>query len=288
MATAGLVVALAGLMATRPDVSGTAAVRLAFTVPEILGVVSVVVSGVAGLVVLLAVRRHRARRDALGRTSERLTWWARAVAELTPLAALLMVVAVLWLDGGRTANALLALGRALFPSPDGSSAPTADAPVRSVPWLGWAVGLFEVALALLALAVALALLFADRLANWWTADGGDAGDEAIADAVDDALDDLDDETDARRGILACYRRFEEATARARVRRAPWQTANEFMQDARGRLPLPASAVEQLTRLFELARFSHHAVPPTARARARECLADIRAALARRDAPHADA
>ena len=280
----GLLVTLAALLDTGSDLeSARPSVRLTFTVPEILGVISVAVAALAGFVVLLAVKRHRVRRGhTLERAMPRLSWWGRLLAELGPLASLLIVIAVLWLDGGRTANALLALGRALFPSADATLPGAADRPVLSLPWLGWAVGLFEVTLALMALAVALALLFAERVAGWWLPDPGEEETAQIAAAADDAIDQLDDEPDARRGILACYRRFEQAAARARVRRAPWQTPEEFMRDARSRLPLPALAVEQLTRLFELARFSHHPVRPVDRDVALACLADIRTALARDD------
>jgi Domain of unknown function (DUF4129) len=291
VAVTGLVVMLTALLDTRLEVgSARPSVRLAFTVPEILGVISVAVAALAGFVVLLAVRRHRVRRGhALERASHRLSWWGRMLAELGPVGSLLIVVAVLWLDGGRTANALLALGRALFPSSDPAATGAADRPVVSLPWLGWAVGLFEVALALMALAVALALLFAERIVDWWGADAAPDDETGhIAAAADDAIEELDDEPDARRGILACYRRFEQAAARARVPRAPWQTPEEFMRDAGSRLPLPALAVERLTRLFELARFSHHPLRPADRDVARTCLADIRASLAGQDEAHAGA
>ena len=59
-----------------------------------------------------------------------------------------------------------------------------------------------------------------------------------------------------------------------------------MRDAQRRLPLPGLAVERLTRLFEVARFSHHPVRSVERDLARACLADIRTALERRDDRHA--
>src|SRR2546426_733608 len=67
-------------------------------------------------------------------------------------------------------------------------------------------------------------------------------------------------------------------ARARVPRAPWQTSEEFMLATLARLALPRPAVERLTRLFELARFSHHALGHGERDSARTCLEEIRTAL----------
>lgn len=57
-----------------------------------------------------------------------------------------------------------------------------------------------------------------------------------------------------------------------------------MRDAQQRLPLPDLAVERLTRLFEVARFSHHPVASIERDLARACLEEIRTALERRDDP----
>lgn len=289
VAGAGLLLSLVALLDTRGDLGhGPPSVRLTFTVPEVLGLAAAVLAGVAGFVMLVAARRRRAPEDEPDRQAVRLRWWRRMVAEMIPVLALLGVVAVLWLDGGRTAGALIALGRALFPPLDGLASGGAERPVVSLPWLGWAVGLVEVGVALLALALALVLLFAERIVAWWSR-GADA-DEAVelSEAVDEGLEDLAEEPDARRGILACYRRFELAAARARVRRAPWQTAEEFMRDAQNRLPLPGLAVERLTRLFEVARFSHHPVRPVERDLALACLADIRIALERRDDLHARA
>jgi Domain of unknown function (DUF4129) len=53
-----------------------------------------------------------------------------------------------------------------------------------------------------------------------------------------------------------------------------------------RLALPPDAVERLTRLFELARFSHHPLDAQERDGARDALETIRASLAERDAAHA--
>ena len=67
-------------------------------------------------------------------------------------------------------------------------------------------------------------------------------------------------------------------------RAPWQTPGEFMREAQRHLPIPAAAVERLTRLFELARFSDHPVLARDREVARDCLHEIRAALVAPEAP----
>jgi hypothetical protein len=53
---------------------------------------------------------------------------------------------------------------------------------------------------------------------------------------------------------------------------------EFMREALARLPVPRAAVPTLTGLFELVRFSHHALGPRERDRALEALHEIRTAI----------
>ena len=107
--------------------------------------------------------------------------------------------------------------------------------------------------------------------------------EPLSEAVQDGLDDLASEPDARAAIIRCYRRFERVAARARVVKAPWQTPDEFMREALRRLVLPHRAVDRLTRLFELARFSAHPLGSAERDTARACLEDIKSELEREEA-----
>ena len=60
---------------------------------------------------------------------------------------------------------------------------------------------------------------------------------------------------------------------------------EAAREALSRLALPPVPVEQLTRLFELARFSDHSLEPGELDRARTCLEEIRAALEPEGADH---
>lgn len=109
----------------------------------------------------------------------------------------------------------------------------------------------------------------------------------IAEAADETIDDLTRPGgDAREAIIRCYARFERSLALAETRRAPWQTAVEFMRTALGSLPLKADDVASLTRLFEVARFSRHPLGEDDRDAAWEALVSIRRSLAERtqDAP----
>jgi hypothetical protein len=169
-----------------------------------------------------------------------------------------------------------------------SDADPADAELAevSLPVVGWVLGSLTLLAGLAALALAVLLLFAERIARWWEGPGEPAEAGPLTEAVDESLEDLAAEPDARRAIIKCYRRFERVAAQARVPRAPWQTPDEFMRVILYRLALPRHAVDRLTRLFELARFSRHPLDSDDRDGARASLEEIRAALERQqeDAP----
>jgi hypothetical protein len=155
------------------------------------------------------------------------------------------------------------------------------------------VPFFTTAVTILALAAGLALtggvlwiLFGDRLAWWWAGPLAENRKEPFVEAAEESLDDLAHEPDARRAIILCYRRFELALARIKAGRAPWLTPMEFMREVLARLALPPGSVWQLTRLFEISRFSAEPLGPAERDAARQALEDIRTALEgrRSDAP----
>jgi hypothetical protein len=200
-----------------------------------------------------------------------------------PLLPLLAILAVFSLGWQYVETSLLAWSRLMmFAGAD--VAPGAETPVVSLPWLGWLVGLLAFLAGLATLAMALLLLFAERIARWWERRHRAEAAEPLSEAVQDGLDDLANEPDARAAIIRCYRRFERVAARASVTRAPWQTPEEFMRETLRRLVLPHRAVDRLTRLFELARFSRHVLGAPERDTARACLEEIRSALEREDAP----
>ena len=97
-------------------------------------------------------------------------------------------------------------------------------------------------------------------------------------AVEESLDDLRHLPDVRLAIIRCYDRFEKVLATADVRRPPWQTVLEFMRTALKHPRLPDAGVRELTRLFEIARFSRHELGPEHRERAWQALMAVKAAL----------
>jgi hypothetical protein len=269
------------LVAPRPTVE-TQSFRLSVEVPYALLIAAGVACVVAAIVLLGIGLSRRPTPD--GELYERyrrflaLPWWLQVLVRLAPLLPLLGIVALLWIAWPHLEESVLAWGRRILTAPPGSDVPSPEIPVVALPWLGWLIGLVTLGLSLVFLAVALLLLFAERLADWWDRRRRRASASPLLAAVDESLDDLASEPDARAAIIKCYRRFERVAARARVPRAPWQTPAEFLVEALTRLTLPRPAVERLTRLFEVARFSDHPVESLERDEARSCLEEIRSVL----------
>src|SRR5205823_3136709 len=140
------------------------------------------------------------------------------------------------------------------------------------------VAAFVLLAALALFALLLLVTFAERIERWWMAR---AAGEALAAPRDEPVARLGDprrESDPRAAVILAWVRFEHALAAARTPRAPWQTPAELTRAALARLPLPRPAVERLTALFELARFSERPLDAEARAAACASLAEITTAL----------
>jgi uncharacterized protein DUF4129 len=285
VAGAGLLLALTALLAGSRAPDDLPTFRLHVDVPESLLLASGVAFTVAVAIVLtMALFRDRRREEEPPREEERpkLPWWLRALLRVLPLLPLVATLIVFSLGWQYVETSLLAWSRMIGVGTDPPAG--AETPVVSLPWLGWLVGVLALLAGLATLAMALLLLFAERIARWWERRERAAAAEPLGEAVQDGLDDLAIEPDARSAIIRCYRRFERVAARARVPRAPWQTPDEFMRETLRRLEIPRSAVDRLTRLFELARFSRHPLGSPERNAARACLEEIRATLEREDAP----
>jgi Domain of unknown function (DUF4129) len=234
--------------------------------------------GLALLVFLGDLVRRAVSRD--GREGEavpveeptRVPPWVRRLTLFLSLVNV-VVLAYLWrravLEGG------LVLGAGAL----GSGLALPEMEVPSAPAIfSWIFAALGVAAGLGALGLALWSALGDRL----TRDGEAAAPAMPAGpleaAVEESLEDLRAEGDPRRAIVRCYARFERAAADSGLPRRPWLTPAEFMREAVAHLSLPRAAVPTLTGLFELARFSHHALGPPERDRAVEALHEIRTAM----------
>ena len=287
VAGAGLILALTALLAASRTPDDLPPFRLRVEVPDPLLLASGAAFALAVAIVIgIALSRDRWRRETeLERAEEpsRLPWWVQAILRMLPFLPLLATLIVFSYGWQYVESSLLAWSRLMMlAAPDGE-APRAEVPVLSLPWLGWLVGLLALLAGLATLAMALVLLFAERIARWWERRHRAEPAEPLGTAVQEGLDDLASEPDARVAIIKCYRRFERVAAVARVPRAPWQTPEEFMRETLRRLALPHHAVDRLTRLFELARFSVHPLGSSERDSARACLEEIRSGIEREGA-----
>jgi len=283
LAGAGLFLALVALLAAPRSSDELPAVRLRLEVPDSLLLASGIAFALAALIVLgIGLSRDRRRQEAelLAREEEssKLPWWLQGLVRLLPLLPLIASLLIFSFGWQYVEGSLLAW-RSFILGTD-SGVPDAELPEVSLPLAGWLLGTLTLLAGLATLAVAVLLLFAERIARWWEGSSEPSEARPLTEAIDESLEDLAAESDARAAIIKCYRRFERVAARARVPREPWQTPDEFMRETLDRLALPRRAVDRLTRLFELARFSLHPLESPERDLARACLEEIRAALAR--------
>jgi hypothetical protein len=151
------------------------------------------------------------------------------------------------------------------------------APESAPPIFNWVFGSLALAAGLGALGFALWIALGDRFGRP-EEDPPEPPPTALQAAVDESLEDLRAERDSRRAIVRCYARFERVAADSGLARKPSLTPAEFMREVLRDLPMPRAAVPSLTGLFELARFSHHALGPRERDRALDALHEIRTAM----------
>ncbi len=224
--------------------------------------------------------RRRAADDEVERAFEtpRVPAWLRTLTQILSILNFVVLAYLLW-RGAIPLGGLFAPGaRAGWTS--GLALP-GEIPESAPPLVSWTFGILALAAGLGALALALWVALGDRLAEWREPSESEAR-PPLETAVEESLEELRAEPDARRAIVRCYARFERVAADSGVERKPWFTPMEFMREALSRLPVPRAAVPTLTGLFELARFSHHALGARERERALEALDEIRTAMAARD------
>lgn len=275
VAGAGLVLALAATVGPSPTPSAAPGASLLLRMPE---VVWMIVLGLSALSLLLLLSLQRPRRPTEDEVEpEKTGRRPHPFALLASLAVMLLLIYLAWTHwapgAGHPLDApLAALAGLLDLLAQARKAPT------SVPAFDYAVAGLALLLAFTTFAVMILVVFAERIMQWWAAPARRGAGPRLEDAVVESLDDLRAEPDARAAIIRAYRRFELALSAARAPRAIWQTPSEFMRAALAQVPVPRPAVERITRLFELARFSDQALGADARNAACDCLDEVKAAL----------
>jgi len=275
VAGVGLLLALAATVGPSPAPSAAPGASLLLQIPE---VVWMVVLGLSGLSLLLLLSLQRPRRPTEDEAEpEKTRQRPHPLALLASLALMLLLVYLAWRHwvpgAGHPLDAPLAALAGLL-----DLLAQARKPPTSVPAFDYGVAGLALLLAFATFVLMILLVFAERIMQWWAAPARRGAGARLEDAAVESLDDLRAEPDARAAIIRTYRRFELALSAARVPRAAWQTPAEFMRTVLGRALIPATPVERLTALFELARFSDRPLGADARTAACDCLDEVKTAL----------
>jgi uncharacterized membrane protein YidH (DUF202 family) len=98
--------------------------------------------------------------------------------------------------------------------------------------------------------------------------------EQLGKALDEAIDDLRRDPDPRRAVIAAYARMEQALTVFGLPRKPAEAPYEYLHRVARELEAEGP-VEALTELFEVAKFSEHAVDERMRGRAIDALTAVR-------------
>jgi len=186
------------------------------------------------------------------------------------LFALLMLRLYLWHGGGGFLHVHVpgAGGRSHGVQPASTRRPYA-------PRFEWPV---LVAFAVVLAGAALVALRRRRAAVVEEAATTEAPAAELAASIGDAIDDLEREPDARRAVVAAYARMEGVLARQGLARRASDTPLEYLRRALLGLTRSHGAVERLTALFELARFSDRPVDTDMKSDAIAALREIRDGL----------
>lgn len=198
------------------------------------------------------------------------------------LAAVVLVLAFVYWDS------VLAALEAVFSGLSGGDPPPGTTPGNGTgdpPSLPTATGPASIALyAIVALATVYVIVFAVaflpklyRTVSLREPDAG-RGRRELARAVRTAIKDLESGEDLRAAVLRCYKTMVLLFESRGMRQEPHQTAREWEAEALGGMGVSPDSIEDLTSLFEEARYSTHPIGVPQRDRALSSLASIRTEL----------
>jgi Domain of unknown function (DUF4129) len=278
----GLVIAVAATVGPPGSPGGTPGGSLVVRLPDLVRatVLGLLILSAIILLVMVGWERRPLSEAVLERYRQRrgVPSWLAAILSLPIMLPLTALAYLVWArstaGSDDEGNAGFAVITRLF-----DLLALARKPDASVPLFDAAVAALAVTVALAVFAVAVLVALPDRLLRRNDRDAIEFLEERPANAPDD----LRSEPDARRAVIRAYERFEQVLARAKAPRAPSETPSELMRVALARLPVPRAAVERLTALFEVARFSDRRLDLDARDAACDCLDAIEAALQERHA-----
>ena len=133
--------------------------------------------------------------------------------------------------------------------------------------VGWVVG--GVALFLIS-GAAIVLLRRRR-----EPDPGEPESSPATSPIDDSFNDIRALADPRAAVIAAYARMEQLLARQGCIRAHAEAPREFLARCRIDVEADVRPIEQLTKLYELAKFSRRRMAGAAKTQALEALMELR-------------
>jgi hypothetical protein len=101
---------------------------------------------------------------------------------------------------------------------------------------------------------------------------------ALDEVLADTLDDLRAEQVPRRAVIRAFARMEKTFAAHRVAREPAETPRQYVERALDRLGVSSASLQQLTKLYERAKFSRLEIDEGMKTDAIDALAGLRAEL----------
>ena len=199
--------------------------------------------------------------------------------EILGFAATTVFLVVLLLYYNQVVGGLNVFARWVTGSRDSGGGGTGT-PTGLVPGQPTSIVLFVAAAIAVIYVVMLAARFLPRLYDMMTYQAPNVGrsKRELARVVRTAIADLEAGGDFRAAVLRCYGSMVLLFESRGTRAEPAQTAREFEADALTRLGVSRQGVDDLTSLFEEARYSDHPIREGQRDAAIGCLTSIRREL----------
>lgn len=256
--------------------AGTALLTVGFVVW--IAVTAVLVSALwpAGL-----RRRKRSDDEQFEPYRPDVRWWEKAIVVALPALFFAGVIAAVILVGGGHGGATshsASVSNTLTTAAPGTSAPAPKPANGPSGTSGPGITVALIAAAVILATVGAALVVIRRRSRPSSGMPGRRTQPAVAAALEWSLDDLRREPDPRRAVIAAYARMERLLGDHGVRRHAWEAPLEYLNRVLGRVTVGDRAAEQLTGLFQEAKFSPHAVGEPERERAVEILTSMRREL----------
>lgn len=241
-----------------------------------LALVELMVLAVAGYALWGGWRRKHDDEPEAVPAPPPIPWWQKllvVVLSLLPAAGLVAATVIAFRHARARGAARRGIPGLIIPHPAGGSRVPSAAGYAGVHWWFWG------ALAAVAAIAVLVMLVRQRRGLPGVGGRRRRAPAPLPVLIEESLAEIERESDPRRAVIRAYAGMEGALARHGMPRRPFEAPREFLARALGLIRVSGQAGEQLTGLFERARFSEHPVGSQMKQDAIAALAAIRDELA---------